>query len=464
MTTATPIRPRLCTATLGSAHNASVPTYDRSGPPTIAHLGLGAFARAHLAVYADDLSRLGSPALVRGVSLHSHRLEDQLVPQDCFYCVAEREPDIESPMRVVGSITSVSTGPGAALKALTATGIELVTLSITEKGYDLDATEDPTRPTTASGVIALALAHYRDSGLVPPVIASMDNVLDNGSLLRTLVANIGEQIDPSLSRWILDEVRFPNSVVDRIVPATTDAALQDISSQLGLVDLAAVTTEHHRSWIMAAADGLPPLAEVGVELVRNTEPYQRRKLWLLNGPHSSIAYCGLLVGCETIADAAAHPTVSTFVRRLVDDILEIVRLPAALHAEDFALDALRRFRNVALGHTCVQVAEDGSRKLTQRFLPVVNARHAAGLNTSRFATVVALWIAAASQLSLQGWALPMVDDPAAPQLRAASASGDLRHLANVALAGTFDDSFVEDVANTLDRLRRARAEIIQEQV
>src|SRR5271169_2184094 len=137
MTATTETRARLTARTLGKARTASVPTYDRTTAATIAHLGLGAFVRAHLGVYADDLSQRGWPTLIRATSLHSHVVVDRLSPQDCFYAVAEREPDTDSPLRIVGSITSVSTGPVAALHAVTAASTRLVTLTITEKGYDL---------------------------------------------------------------------------------------------------------------------------------------------------------------------------------------------------------------------------------------------------------------------------------------------------------------------------------------
>ncbi|MGP0031620.1 MAG: mannitol dehydrogenase family protein [Acidimicrobiales bacterium] len=433
-------------------------------PATIAHLGVGAFARAHLGVYADDLSRRGLPTLIRGVSMQSRRAQDQLVPQDGLYTVAEREADGEGPLRVIGSITSVAVGPGAAVDAVTAPSTRLVTLTITEKGYDLVTgdLEHPERPTSALGVLTLALARYREAGAAPPVIASLDNVLGNGALLRGQVAQIAVRLDPTLPAWIADEVRFPNSVVDRMVPASTPQDIADISARLGLVDQGAVTTEHHRSWVMVAEEGLPPLGEVGVELVDDIAPFERRKLWLLNGPHSALAYVGILAGCTTIAAATEHLMVAPFVAKLVDDVLEVGRLPAAVQPGAFARDALRRFSNPALGHTCSQVAADGSRKLPQRFASVVTARRSAGLDAMRFAVVVAVWIAAASGLEVQGSALPPVDDPAGTPLRSAAAGRDLRALAHLALADHFDPTFVTDVATSLDRLLRDGMALIRE--
>ena len=237
-----------------------------------------------------------------------------------------------------------------------------------------------------------------------------------------------------------------------MVPATTERDIEQISQQLGLVDLGAVTTERHRSWVMTDDESLLPLAEVGVELVDDIAPFERRKLWLLNGPHSALAYCGLLAGCTTIAEATRHPIVSAFVRRLVDDVLEVAELPASLQPRAFAAEALARFGNPSLGHTCAQVGADGSRKLPQRFGSIVAARERAGLETTRFATVVAIWIAAASGLPLGGGKAAIVEDPASVRLRSVAATSDLRQLAHLALDDWFAAEFVSAVVDTLARL------------
>jgi fructuronate reductase len=193
-----------------------------------------------------------------------------------------------------------------------------------------------------------------------------------------------------------------------MVPATTEADRDEVERRLGFRDEAAVVGERHRSWAIAGVDGLPPLGDVGVEVVGDLGPYQRRKLWLLNGPHSALAYAGLLAGCRTIAEAAVHDRVAPFVARLVDDVLAVAEVP---DAAPFAAEARRRFRNPALGHTCRQVGADGSQKLPQRLLPVVVERRRQGIGTERFAVVVALWVAAATGRPIGGSPLPAVEDP-----------------------------------------------------
>jgi fructuronate reductase len=266
------------------------------------------------------------------------------------------------------------------------------------------------------------------------------------------VLEAAEHIDPRLASWIETEVLFPNSVVDRMVPAPTERDVKVIAAGLGLLDLAAVSTERHRSWIMQSVPGLVPLGDVGVQLVADVAPYERRKLWLLNGPHSAAAYGGLLLGCDTIADAVADSTIARFVRGLSDDTLEAARLPAALKAAAFADEALRRFANPALDHTCAQVGADGSSKLPQRLLPVVAARRERALPTARFAIVAAVWIAATAGVAVRGMRLPQLEDPIAAKLGAASRCQDLQELSRLALGSLADAAFTAEVASALGRL------------
>jgi fructuronate reductase len=292
----------------------------------IVHLGVGAFARAFVGVYTEG---------IRGVSLRS-------TPTPGPYTLVVREPDGDE-IRELDPFVSMATGAEAAVEAVADPGTTMVTLTITEKGYDGEA----------PAVIAEGLAR-RDGR--PVVVASLDNVAGNGALLRSKVGDVAG-------------AEFPSSVVDRMVPAMPDERT--------------VVAERHCSWIIQRVDGLPPLA---YDVVDDVAPYQRRKLWLLNGPHSALANLGLQAGCATIAEAVADDGVSAFVRDMIEDVLEVADVP---DGRAFAEEALRRFANPALGHTCAQVATDGSAKLPQRILPVVAERRARGLPTERFARVVA---------------------------------------------------------------------------
>ena len=454
---------RLSAATRARALVASLARYERPRTASIAHLGVGAFARAHVAVYADDLLCRGIPAAIRGVSLHSTTAQERLDPQDCYYTVAEREPDTTPRLRIIGSLNSVSTGVPAALAAVTAHSTRVVTLTITEKGYDPepDDVERSERTSTAAGVLALSLARWRESGGIPPVLASLDNVSRNGDLLRLRVCESAARLDPSLPDWIAAAVRFPNSVVDRMVPATTDGDISDVAERLGLIDLGAVTTEPHRSWIVEADEALEMFGAVGAEMVEDIAPFEQRKLWLLNGPHSALAYGGLLVGRSTIASAASDARVNRFTQALVEDVLAVADIPASLQPRCFAEDALRRFANPNLRHSCVQVGADGSRKLPLRFAKVVSARQEAGFDNSRFATAAAIWLAAVAGIELCGRRLPTLEDPEAARL-ASFPRRDLARLTGLALDAHFDKTFLAEVAGSLDRLAHHGARVLED--
>ncbi len=373
-------------ATRRRVRGASVGAYERPRTASIAHLGVGAFMQAHLAVYADDLLRRGTPAVIRGVSLHSAGAQERLGPQDCYYAVAEREPGENLRLRVIGSLGSVSTGMPAALTALTAPSTRVVTLTITEKGYDPDPDEmeRPVRPSTAAGLLALALSRWRKADGIPPVVASLDNVSGNGERLRALVTDIAARLDPALPDWISAEVRFPNSVVDRMVPATTEDDISEIAAQLGLVDLGAVTTEQHRSWIVGADEALEMFGTVGAELVDDVAPFEQRKLWLLNGPHSALAYGGLIMKRATIAAAAADARVARFVNGLVEDVLDVANIPSALEPAALCQGCAAPFRQ-SLPQTFMCPGRRG--RLAQDPAPVRSGRRGSPAGRTRHGEV-----------------------------------------------------------------------------
>jgi fructuronate reductase len=338
----------------------------------------------------------------------------------------------------------------------------MVTLTLTEKGYAVpdDKHEVSGRLSSGPGVVALGLAARRQAGLRAPVIASLDNLRQNGEVLRQAVMACAARFDPALVQWIADEVAFPSSVVDRMVPAPTASDREEASRVLGLLDLAGVKTEPHRSWVMTAVAGAPPLDTVGVRFVADVTPYEERKLRLLNGPHSALAYTGLAMGCQTIAEATSQPLASGLVSRLIDDILEVVPTALPEPARPFAEDVFHRFTNPALKHTCSKVGADGSQKLPERFEAVVAARQHAGLPTGRFSAVAALWIAAASGLSLVSKTLPAVEDPMADHLARIADEGDLPGLVRAAVGGWTTEVLQREVLHMLDALRKGGVEML----
>lgn len=424
------------------------PPYDRAGPAPFVHLGPGAFARAHLGLYADDLCRAGHGARVRAVALRRATAEEQLAPQDGLYTVTAREPESPPDTRLVGSIVAVATGAPVAVAAIADRATTFVTLTITEKGYEAVG------PGSAVAVLVAGLDARRRKGQGGLVVASLDNLIDNGRVLRerVLAAADGPAGGAGLGEWIDGAVEFPCSVVDRIVPATTDADRAAVADRLGLIDEAAVVAEAHRSWVIEAVPGLPPLDDAGVDLGSDVGAHQQRKLWLLNAPHSAVAYAGLLADHDTIAAAVADPMVSGFVRGLVDDVLAVVD-PSDGGPEPgaYAAASLRRFANPVLGHTCAQVGADGSRKLAQRVLPVVQARLARRLDVDRFAVVVGAWLVAVTARR--------VDDVIEGELRAAMAAGGPLAAAELGV-GPAMRAWAPEVAAAYERVRAEGAAVL----
>jgi len=399
----------------------AIPRYDRTTVmPGIVHLGVGAFHRAHQAAYvdaclADDETDWG----IIGVSLRSPDTRDALAPQDGLYTLAIRDGAGEQ-LQVVGSIQSLLVAPedpGAVLAALTDPRIRIVTLTITEKAYlrAADGTLDGAHPDivhdlanrgspkTAHGFLAEALARRRAAGTPPFTVLCCDNLPANGATLHRLLiefaklrdalANAG---DPALASYVADDVAFPSSMVDRIVPATTDADRARIAQQLGIEDAWPVMTEPFRQWVVEDRfpAGRPAWEKFGVTMVEDVGPFEDMKLRLLNGAHSGIAYLGLLSGHATVDRAFADPLIRQFVDRLWAEAVPTLPQDAGLDTSAYTAELAARFSNTALAHRTAQIANDGSQKLPQRIVASALARLEAGLLPEHLSLVVAAWIAA----------------------------------------------------------------------
>ncbi|RAZ87274.1 mannitol dehydrogenase family protein [Mesorhizobium hawassense] len=411
---------RLSERTLRSLpREVSVPAYDRVGmTPGIVHLGVGAFHRAHQTAYVDAcLSDGESDWGIVGVSLRSPDTRDALAPQDGLYTLAIRDSAGEQ-LQVIGSIQSLFVAPekpGAVLAALTDPRIRIVTLTITEKAYlrAADGTLDgahpdivhdlanPRAPKTAHGFLAEALARRRAAGTPPFTVLCCDNLPANGATLHRLLIEFAALQDSrqggaDLARHIADEVAFPSSMVDRIVPATTDADRARIAKQLGVEDAWPVMTEPFRQWVIEDRfpAGRPAWEKFGVTMVEDVRPFEDMKLRLLNGAHSGIAYLGLLSGHATVDRAFADPSIRQFVDRLWAEAVPTLPRDAGLDTVAYTVELAARFSNTALAHRTAQIANDGSQKLPQRIVASALARLKAGLLPEHLSLVAAAWIAA----------------------------------------------------------------------
>lgn len=401
---------RLSNSTLTDVATAVVkPAYDRSAlRPGILHLGLGAFHRAHQAVYTDlAIERSGGDWGIVGVSMRSDRVARQLVPQDSLYSVLSEDQHGQS-LRVIGAIRDVLVAPEApeALDTLLADpGIRVVTLTITEKGYclgeggwsldrelpqirsDLD---HPDRATTAIGILARGLARRQKNGGAPLTVISCDNLGQNSARLRAVLLEYLESTFPETIPWLQTEVAFPCSMVDRIVPAVTAEGVSRQSELLGVADDGAVTTEPFSQWIIEnrTATALPDWAGAGAQFVDDIKPFEEMKLRLLNASHSAIALAGQLAGCETVADVVSDSALGGFVANLMsEELILALEAPEGFDLACYRDELLQRFANLHLKHRCEQIATDSSEKIRQRWLATLQSQG----GDSRLLGALACW-------------------------------------------------------------------------
>ena len=414
------------------------PDYDRSHvKPGIVHLGIGAFHRAHQAVVIDDLLAGGATDWgIVGASLRNSETRDALAPQDGLYTVAVRS-GTGTDHRVVGSVFDVEVArenPARLIARLANPATRIVSLTVTEKGYchtpqtgDLDEhhpdivhdLQNPGAPRSVAGFLVAALTRRRNSGTAPFTVLSCDNLSANGHTAGRIVAQFAALRSRSLAKWIEAEVAFPSTMVDRIVPETTDADRAAVSSELGMIDAWPVVTEPFTQWIVEDRfpAGRPDLAAAGVQLVSDVTPFEHMKLRLLNASHSALAYLGYLAGYETIAATMTDDRFAAFARQVMEDAAPTLAMPVGTNLVAYSASLLQRFSNPALHHRTWQIAMDGSQKLPQRLLATMQDRLRRGLPIDTHALAVAGWMRYVTAKDEQGRAID-VRDPLAPKLAA----------------------------------------------
>lgn len=403
------------------------PGYDREAQACgIVHLGLGAFHRAHQAVYTDDALAAGDRDWgVVGVSMRSADVRNALEPQDGLYTVSDRDGSGEA-VRLIGAVRRVLVAPEApeaVVSALADPAVHVVTLTVTEKGYHRapggglasgPGAAEMDRPSTIHGFLAAGLARRRAAGRPGLSVVSCDNLSGNGAQLASLLEEFLERVDPDLAAWTRAECAFPSTMVDRIVPAATPDQLDSAAARIGLRDEAAVTTEPFRQWVIEDrfAGPRPRWEAGGAELVSDVAAYETAKLRMLNGAHSALAYLGLRRSHVFVHEAVADPSLRALVDRLMRIEAGTSFTPAPGQDLDAYADALlARFANPALAHRLGQIAMDGSQKIPQRWLETLQARQDRGETSPAIVEALAGWT-----LHIRGDNGP-VDDPAAQDLR-----------------------------------------------
>jgi fructuronate reductase len=421
--------------------DAARPAYDRASVKRgVIHLGIGAFHRAHQAAVFDAALAAGDDRWgITGVSLRSAGVRDQMEPQDGLYTLLVREGEAQQ-VRIIGAVQAVLVAPenpAAVVEALASPDVHIVTLTVTEKGYKLDPAtgrliaDDPAvavdlaslnAPQTAPGFIVAGLARRRDSGLPPFTAISCDNLPHNGRRLEQAVLAIAGAHDPALADWIEAEGAFPQTMVDRIVPATTPDDIAALGETLGVEDRAMVKTEPFTQWVIEDrfAGPRPDFAALGVQLTESVPPWEDAKLRLLNGAHSGIAYLGGLAGIDYVHEVVASANGRRFVETLWDEAQSTLSPPPELDVAAYRRELMARFANSALQHRTRQIAMDGSQKLPQRLLGTIAARAGKGEASSALTLAVAAWMRWQSGVDDAGTGF-VVDDPLADRTAAALA-------------------------------------------
>jgi fructuronate reductase len=417
------------------------PRYDRRAVTSgIVHLGIGAFHRAHQAVYTDAVLAAGDMRWgITAASLRSADTRDALAPQDGLYTLNIRGETDQ--LAVIGSVLRVLVAPEnprALLDALCAPATAIVSLTVTEKAYcrdpatgALDAKHPdivhdlahPDAPRSALGLLAAAIARRRAEGVAPFTVLCCDNLPANGHAVHRVLTEFARLRSPDFGAFVAGEIGCPDTMVDRIVPATTDDDRARVAAGLGMTDAWPVIAEPFTQWVIADrfSAGRPGWEAAGATMVQDVAPFEAMKLRLLNASHSALAYLGFLAGKETVADAMADPGLADFAARVMDDATPTLALPAGMDVAGYKRSLLERFRNPALRHRTWQIAMDGTQKLPQRILGTTADRLAAGLPIDTHALVVAGWMRFAAGVDEAGRPID-VRDPKAAELAAIAKS------------------------------------------
>ena len=406
---------KLSASALPSISTAAVPAYDRSAlTPGIVHFGVGNFHRAHQAVYIDDLFATGADhdwAIIgAGVRDADEAMRQQLREQDWLTTVVEQEADASS-ARITGAmIDYLRPGDSAAIIArLADPATRIVSLTITEGGYYIDPASqkfDPTHadiawdaanmatPRTAFGLILAGLLARRAAGTIPFTVMSCDNIPGNGHVTQNAVIGLATLVDPALAAWVEANVAFPNGMVDRITPATSDREKTLLADNFGIADNWPVFCEKFRQWVLEDnfPAGRPALEKVGVQFVHDVAPYEHMKIRILNGGHATIAYPAGLLDIHFVHEAMEHPLVAAFLTKVEqEEIIPVVPPVPDTDLGDYYALCQRRFANPKIGDTIRRLALDGSNRQPKFVIPSALDRVQRQQSVSGLALVSALW-------------------------------------------------------------------------
>ena len=406
---------KLSLATLPAIATAATPGYTRGDlSPGIVHFGVGNFHRAHQAVYLDALFNSGEghdwAIIGAGTRASDAAMRDALRQQDWLTTVVEQEADSSSAHITGVMVDYLEPGDSqAVIAALTDPAIRIVSLTITEGGYYIDPASqkfDPTHPDiahdaahfdapkTAFGLILAGLLKRREAGIAPFTVMSCDNIPGNGHVTENAIAGLAALIDPALAEWVKSSVAFPNGMVDRITPATSDREKNLLADTFGIGDAWPVFCESFKQWVLEDnfPAGRPALEKVGVQFVADVAPYEHMKIRILNGGHATIAYPAGLLDIHFVHEAMEHPLVSAFLKKVeTDEIIPIVPPVPGTDLNDYFALCEKRFANPKIGDTIRRLALDGSNRQPKFIIPSALDRVNANSGLTGLALVSAFW-------------------------------------------------------------------------
>lgn len=353
-----------------------------------------------MAWYTDKCLSAGEAGwMIAGVSMRSAGVRDQLAPQDGLYTLTEKSADGDK-VQLIGAVAEVLLAENdreAIVARMAAPECRIVSFTVTEKGYCRTAQGDLDLELAGAGfypLVAKALAARQKAGLPGLTLLSCDNLAENGKQLARLMEQWIAANMPDLADWFRTQCTAPESMVDRIVPATTDAELAEVEAQLGLRDAGAVFTEPFSQWVIEDrfANGRPAWEAHGVQLVDAVAPYETAKLRMLNGAHSLLAYAGLDAGHTFVHQAVGDPRLRGLAEQLMQDAIATITPGAGQDLVRYAGELIDRFANPALNHRLEQIAMDGSQKIPQRWLATLAIRQERGLQSDAILTGIAAWL------------------------------------------------------------------------
>ena len=413
----------------------ATPQYDRSAVTAgIVHIGVGGFHRAHQAMYLDALMNRGEALdwgiCGMGVLPGDAAMREALAAQDFLYTLMIKHPDGSTDARVIGSIVDfvhAPDNPERAVEALADPRIRIVSLTITEGGYNFnqatgafdDANPDvvhdlanPGRPRSVFGLVVEALERRRARGIAPFTVMSCDNIQHNGDMARRQFTAFAELRDPELALWIAEHVAFPNCMVDRITPVTSEHDIRLLEERYGLADRWPVVCEPFTQWVLEDrfGHGRPPFEDVGVQIVEDVEPYELMKLRLLNASHQALCYPGYLAGYRFAHEVCADPTFVEYLLAYMDqEGTPTLRPVPGIDLEAYKRQLIERFANPAVRDTLARLCAEASDRIPKWLVPAIHDNLAAGRPVPLSATIVASWARYAEGIGEDGEPIDIVD-------------------------------------------------------